>query len=468
MAGADCVIGKRGSHKAICLRKNTFRGDPKEDFMKKFLKPLCVLMSAAVGCAVICSCAASGNLIAAPGQHSPVTYEDRQQQSYKTISQSANAFAADFTEALYSDYESDGNLAISPVSVYMALALSARTAAGETREQILSALNVTYEQLQTDFSYLYRSLNYSQEGTTLSTTNSVWMQEGVEYIEECINDLAEKYFCYSYSTDFAGDNRTANEAIRSFIKDRTNGLIDQDFELSAETYFALINTLYLKDGWYDGGDELLLTDSQYDFTQTDGVVLSLRLMCGKYNLGRVQRGEHFSTFYTRTNGGFKLHFVLPDQGYTLRDVFNADAINFVSGITDYGGYDEVVNVNHKTRCLFPQFEAEYDGDVIQTLNDNFGITDLFSEARCDLSSLIPGGATPAGERIFCQRIQHVAKLKVDRKGIEGAAVTVVVNAPTSAEPIEEVLYDMVIDRAFGYVLTDPYGTILFTGVVNNI
>ncbi|HIR66663.1 MAG TPA: hypothetical protein IAB94_01300 [Candidatus Coproplasma avicola] len=436
--------------------------------MKKFLKPLCVLMSAAVGCALICSCAASGNLIAAPGQHSPVTYEDRQQQSYKSILQSANAFAADFTEALYSDYESDGNLAISPVSVYMALALSARTAAGETREQILSALNVTYEQLQTDFSYLYRSLNYSQEGTTLSTTNSVWMQEGVEYIEECITDLAEKYFCYSYSTDFAGDTRTANEAIRNFIKERTNGLIDQDFQLPAETCFALINTLYLKDGWYEGGDELPLTDSQYDFTQTDGAVLSRQLMRGKYNLGRVQRGEHFSTFYTRTNGGFKLHFVLPDQGYAVRDVFNADAINFVSGITDYGGYDEAANVNHKTRCLFPQFEAEYDGDVIQTLNDNFGITDLFSEARCDLSSLIPGGATSAGERIVCQRIQHVAKLKVDRKGIEGAAVTVVVNAPTSAEPIEEVLYDMVIDRAFGYVLTDPYGTILFTGVVNNI
>ena len=73
-----------------------------------------------------------------------------------------------------------------------------------------------------------------------------------------------------------------------------------------------------------------------------------------------------------------------------------------------------------------------------------------------------------GERIVCQRIQHVAKLKVDRKGIEGAAVTVVVDAPTSPELIEEVLYDMVIDRAFGYVLTDPYGTILFTGVVNNI
>lgn len=41
-------------------------------------------------------------------------------------------------------------------------------------------------------------------------------------------------------------------------------------------------------------------------------------------------------------------------------------------------------------------------------------------------------------------------------------------AGTSAPPQEEVYRDFVVDRAFGFVLTAPNGTTLFSGVVNGL
>ena len=103
------------------------------------------------------------------------------------------------------------------------------------------------------------------------------------------------------------------------------------------------------------------------------------------------------------------------------------------------------------------------------LERSFGITDLFDRDICDLSSILPGGVNDYGYRAFCTKVQHVTKLSVDRRGIEGAAVTVIPSdAATSAEPWEEIRTDFVVDGAFGYVLTDSRGTVLFTGVVNDI
>ena len=71
------------------------------------------------------------------------------------------------------------------------------------------------------------------------------------------------------------------------------------------------------------------------------------------------------------------------------------------------------------------------------------------------------------DNLFVESIIHQTKLKVDETGIEGAAVTIVVMGDESAGPIIE-LHDFVINRAFGYLLTDSFGNVLFSGVVNTI
>ena len=71
--------------------------------------------------------------------------------------------------------------------------------------------------------------------------------------------------------------------------------------------------------------------------------------------------------------------------------------------------------------------------------------------------------------MLCSAVIHQAKLKVDESGIEGAALTyIAMDNATACPPEVDVYLDYIVDRAFGYVLTDYSGTILFSGVVNTI
>lgn len=57
-------------------------------------------------------------------------------------------------------------------------------------------------------------------------------------------------------------------------------------------------------------------------------------------------------------------------------------------------------------------------------------------------------------------------LAVDKKGIEGAAGTIMPGGNGAPQPTEK--YDFVIDRAFGFIITDSRDITLFSGVVNKI
>ena len=429
---------------------------------------------AAVLCAVLCgavftACNDAGDgkctLLRESAIAEYLSYTERENEGYLEISAAAEEFATRFAEAAYSEYDGIGKFAVSPVSVYMALALAAECASGETREELLSALGVSYEHLQSDFAYLYRSLEREFKTGEVAVGNSVWVNEGTEVNGGCLDALAEKYFCDSYSADFAGDNEQANLAVRSFVRRLTGGLIDKDFELSPETLFTLVNVLYLKDAWHSSGDDLSFTDSEISFTEQSGNVKTRRFLEGDYLLGRACETDTFASFYVRTAYGYKMKFILPKDGYTAAEVFTAENIALANSVGDYGGTDNVNRVRYFTRCVFPEFGAAYDNDVKGILSEYFGVNKLFSKGECELGSLLSDNNATA----FCSKVRHVTKLTVDRKGIEGAAATII-DAPTASDPgdYKEVYLDFVVDKAFGFVLTDSCDTTMFAGVIGGI
>lgn len=433
----------------------------------KFSAAVLSLCFGVAACFSGCADRGRSTLLASPAERGAVTFEERRTEEFSDIRTGANAFAAKFSDEAYAAYSDGSNAAFAPVSVYMSLMLAGRCASWQTRSQIDEALGggITLKGIE----YLYASLNESYKTGKLTFGNSIWLQEGLEFIPECIDSLADEYYCYSYSADFRTDNEAANAAVRHFVREQTEGLIDCGFDLSQDTCFALVNALYLKDNWNLFGDELSLTDEKYDFVNAFGEVKNTRLMSAYYAEGRPQKGGNYTTFYAKTYNGCRLHFLLPDDGVAVGDVFTKSNISEVLAMSDYGGVDEAERVRYYTRCLFPAFESSFNGDVKPVLERSFGITDLFDRDICDLSSILPGGVNDYGYRAFCTKVQHVTKLSVDRRGIEGAAVTVIpADAATSAEPWEEIRADFVIDGAFGYILTDSRGTVLFTGVVNDI
>ncbi len=405
----------------------------------------------------------SATVLGTPKEVEPLRYSEAAKID-ATIRDAAKDFAAQFTaEAVKGQ---TGNTAVSPVSVYLALGLAAQCAAGETREEILSTLKIDDKSLKNGYSDFYRSIiaEYTDEDEPVGRVdvgNSIWVQEGFATKQECIDILSNDYLCYSYAADFKNKTDAANDAVRDFVKQQTHGLIDQDFKLSNQTVFALINTLYLKDIW-DYGDGLTFTEEEYDFTEGDGNTKKCNLLRGFYQKGQIYEAETFTHFFTTTLHGYRLKFILPKEGHTLDEVFTEENLALINEMTDYRAFDDEKKERYETRCFFPEFKAEYDEDIKEILK-KFGIDKLFSQEECDYSTL-------TDEYAYCERVQHVAKLEVNKKGIEGAAVTIIVNEgeSTPGEEYVTVFNDFILDGAFGFVLTDRFDTVLFSGTVNKL
>jgi serpin B len=143
-------------------------------------------------------------------------------------------------------------------------------------------------------------------------------------------------------------------------------------------------------------------------------------------------------------------------------VFTTENIHTVDSLADYGYRDKENRLLHHTRVFFPEYKASFNGDIADTLMEEFGIEDLFDVDKCDMSNI-------TDETLVCEGVVHKTYLEVNKRGIEGAAVTYLPNAGDAGPgEFEEVYHDFIVDRAFGFILTDAYGTVLFSGVINNI
>lgn len=388
--------------------------------------------------------------------------------NYNSFLEKVYKFGAKFTEATLKDKDNVSNYAVSPVSVFMALAMTVESTSGETRQEILNALDLTYKELEENIQYFINNLNidfsytnYDNENKIyggIKLTNSIWFQKGFSIKEKLIEVLSKLYYSYSFQTDFNKENGKSNKLVRSFIKEQTNGLIDQNLELDVSTLVVLLNTLYFKDTWNDDGINLSFTNEKYPFTMEDSSQKSINLLKGYYNNGKAVFEEKYRSFYTETNAGATLTFVVPNDGYSLCEVFTKDTIlecmNRKYVVTD----DEKMEMYH-TNCYFPEFEASYDKTINNILTNDFGINKAFSPNEADFSKT-------SNEPLYLDNVKHIVKLNVNKTGIEGAAITAMIECGASQPVYTDVYETFVVDRSFGYVLS--YGGPLFTGVVQTI
>ena len=437
--------------------------------MKKFIS----LILAITMCLSLSSCAVNPDdySLAKADEATTVKYTDAKQDGYEEFLDKLDAFASKLTYEVYADSDKQTNVCISPVSVYMALALATECANGETRDEILNAVGVTYDEVKNFTKVLYAFSNREYYYTNMMNdkkilafeelANSIWVDREITLKEEGISNLASNYNCDLFSVSFKTGE--GEKVINAYIKDKTHGIIDGDVELSPQTLITLINTFYLKEVWNADGDELNFTDKTYDFKNADGSVTNTKLLRGYYFEGNIYEGEGYTSFYTSTEHGFDIKFIVPTDGHTLEDVFTSENIYNINNLGDYGYIDEENKLLHHTRVFFPEYKASFDGDLAKILKNDFGINDLFDFERCDFSSV-------TDEQLACDGVIHKCSIDVNDKGIEGAAVTVMpmCGAAGPLDGYEKVYHDYIVDRAFGFIITDSYGSVLFSGVVNSV
>lgn len=389
-------------------------------------------------------------------------------EEFTSYKNSVNDFSFSFIEEYVKNNSGLGNVCLSPISLYSSLAVASKASNGETQREILNVLGSDLSTLDLYYPQLYSLLNFERYTTTFfgkgdictkeHLSNSIWLNNSASFKENCLEDLANNYYCHSYSADFVENNQLTNNFITNFVEEETSNLLKPNFEFDASTLFVILSCLYLKDLWKYDGSDISLTSDLYEFTNSDKTTQKSHFMQDLYKISKPFVNEKFTSFYVSAYGNTKVTFMLPNDDFELEDIVNKEnllkAFNF-----DYNGFLPTEKTIYYTRCLFPSFEASTDNELSPILHA-LGINKMFS-CDADFSSLFNGLA-------FVNQVRHISKINVDKKGIEGASVNAI-QACGSSGPIggyTEVYQDFVVDKCFAYIISTN-NVPVFSGIINH-
>ncbi|MBQ9703264.1 MAG: hypothetical protein IJV68_01830 [Clostridia bacterium] len=371
----------------------------------------------------------------------------KDQRKYYNAGGNLDDFFKKSTAAILGDTTTE-NAIFSPINIYMTLAMIAETGSGNTRAQILNALDAeNIEALREQAMYVWNAC-YRDDGRTMSRlSSSLWLDESIKYNERT---LSNKY----YASVFRGDmgSEEYSKSYNEWLKRETGGLLDDmvgDKKFSKDTVMALVSTLYFSTSWDTKFDETLTKKGIFHSPTGD---VECDYMSIQQSGWRYYYGEKFTATERTLGSDGVMHLILPDEGVSINELLsNDEALSFLAK-PGFG-----VNSAHpRVEITLPKFDISMEKNIISDLQE-LGITDCFDGDKADFSEFFPENNPVITE------IQHGARLAVDEEGCVGASYVHV--AYGGGWPPPEIV-DFTLDRPFIVVVTSPDNLPLFIGIVN--
>ena len=350
----------------------------------------------------------------------------------------SDAAVTDFAIRLFKESMADGeNTLISPLSVLVALSMTANGADNETLSQMEAVLGMPIDQLNTWISTYMANLP-EEEKYKLSLANSIWFTDDERFTvnQDFLQTNADYYGADIYRAPF--DDDTCKD-INKWVKDNTDGLIKNILDqIPKEAVMYLINALAFDAEWQDIYFESQVREGE--FTTENGEKRNVDMMYSEEN--KYLEDKHatgFIKYYKDRKYAFAA--LLPKEGTTVSEyIASLDGEHLNNLLTN--AKSAFVNTS------IPKFETEYDVEMSAVLS-GMGMPDAFSGSTADFSKL---GHSTAGN-IFINRVLHKTFISVDERGTKAGAATVVEMNDECALIIEDPK-QVFLDRPFVYMLID--------------
>lgn len=346
------------------------------------------------------------------------------------------------------------NRVISPVNLYIAASMLAEVSDGETRRQILGALDVdSIEELRENAKTLWDT-NYIYDRTKKQIlSSSLWLNKDVRFKKPALKALAKYYYTDSFSGDF-GDPDTTRD-MQSWLSKRTGGLLDEqigDIKLDESGIMDILTTVYFSAKWQ--GEFNQKYNERLVFHSPSGDV-EAEFMCHFIDDRDYYRGESYGAAYKDFKGGGRMWLILPDEGSTVEEVISKGRLvdTLLTGKQDNV---EQVMLNLK----LPKFDVSSDIDLSNSFKA-MGIENAFDINSADFSAIT------SQTNACVSKVNHAARVIIDEEGCKAAAFTEILLVGAAA-PVEKRQVDFILDRPFIFIIESDVGQPLFIGVVNNV
>jgi serpin B len=353
-----------------------------------------------------------------------------------------------------------GNLAVSPLSIRLALAMAYAGASGETAVQMAEVLqyNLPGDTLHAAFNSLDQALEARNQTLTgeggaerrveIAVSNALWGQAGLEVEAAYLDTLAASYGAGLRVVDFAAAVEAARATINAWVAGETNDRIPElipEGALTPATLLVLTNTVYLFADWALPFPSEATADGP--FTRLDGsqatVPFMNQLLPASYAAGDGWQAVDLGY----VGGELAMLLALPDEGRFDEMAGEAGTL-FATARNGLADTDAQLSL--------PRFEFRTQAGLPDALR-SLGMTDAFDASRADFTGILADGG------LFISEVIHEVFVAVNEAGTEAAAATAVILG-RGAPPKEPV--QLTFDRPFLFWVYDrATGAVLFMGRV---
>lgn len=336
------------------------------------------------------------------------------------------------------------NVFISPLSIFMALAMTESGAGGATRDAMRQALAVppglSDDQLRGSASALMKVLQ-AERGAELLIANGLWSDSSMPMSQDFVKRCNTFYQADVTSLDFQKP-AAANE-IEKWVKEKTHGkitgLISPDALLN--TRALLTNAVYFHGKWAHQFPKN--ETAPQSFHLATGGVKKVQMMHQDSLAGAYRQGDGFEAAALDYRGShIRLYAILPSRGSSPEQALAKISVDKLKASAGHVELD----------LRMPRFTLDYKEELKDTLS-GMGMDAAF-QSGADFAPMGSPG-------FFIGGVVHKTRLEVDEEGTTAAAATGV--AMLASVPRVKTL---VFDRPFALLLCDTQtNAVLFAGVV---
>ena len=379
------------------------------------------------------------------------SHVDFGKNDYKKISSSNNQLGFE----LLSDVEAnaDGNIFISPTSLFMALSMIYNGADGVTKEEMAKVLHLddmNVNELNKANASLISMLYSDSKQIQLNIANSIWLNKDFHFQ----TDFAQKtrdYFNANIQEIDLTDSKS-QKMINDWVKKSTNNKIKEiiDSPLDPDLVTILINAIYFKGSWKDEFEKKYT--EKRTFHLENGSTKEVPLMKLNKKLPYMENERFQAVSLPYGDGEMSMKVFLPKENMSLEEFKNL--------LTDENWKEWLSQFhNEEGTILLPKFQMEYEVVLNETLK-KLGMITAF-EKEANFPKVIE-----ENDPLRISLVKQKTFIDVNEEGTEAAAVTSIQMEKTSA-PIDPPFY-MEVNRPFFFTISDDRtNTILFMGAIAN-
>ena len=347
------------------------------------------------------------------------------------------------------------NAIISPVSVHAALSMTANGATDETAKQMRSVLrtgDIPVDEANAQWASLLKQLGDRGPEQTLEIANAMWGNKGVDFKKPFIDVDRTSFGAQLAVLDFNRDDVAG--AINKWADVNTHGMIKKVVtDVPPEAILYLANAVYFKGDW----NEPFEASSTWatPFVRGDGTKVDVRMM---------NSSQHLPYFESVTLQATRLLYKGNDTAYYI--FLPREGVGVDTALASLGGSGfaqvrrSMSEAATEVVVGLPKLDAKMGVGLKNPLSA-MGMSRAFDSDRAQFS-----GMADSQNTIYVDQVLHRTAIKVDEKGTEAAAVTIVEMSAGSASIAQPVR--IFCDRPYLFAIVDEVsGSMLFLGVVND-